>query len=404
MKGLKGFFHAKASSVDFKEQQVKCNSIFPHETAAFEVPYDYLVVACGSKTNTFNTPGIMARENEEVFFLKQLFHARQLRNRIVECFERAAVGYNQHHLEDSQRLLTFMVVGGGPTSVEFVGELQDLLRRDMRRLYPELSSAARIILVEAGPRLLPSFHPSLSTIVKSQFRSKGITVYTQVAVSAFDSKKKVVCLKNLRKDSSGNDGIASEVPDEIPVGAIIWSAGLQQVNFVKDSFSSYKKGHNARLAIDKKLRLIKADKPGESDGRTGSAFSYEVDERIFAIGDCAVCEETPLAPLAIVAKQQGHHLANQFNIGALTTTPITAPDFKFRSLFSMVTFGNFQGAIDFSSMEGKHGLGLKYMHGLASFFTWRSAYWGMQTSWANKMLIPMFWFKSFFFGRDVSRF
>ena len=76
--------------------------------------YDYLVIATGCKSNTFGTPGVEAREGKEVFFLKHLHHARQIRNRILECFERAT----NPTLSDAERarLLSFVVVGGGATS------------------------------------------------------------------------------------------------------------------------------------------------------------------------------------------------------------------------------------------------------------------------------------------------
>lgn len=88
------------------------------------MPYDYLVMANGSTTNTFNTPGVKYRENN-VYFLKDLSHARAIRNRILECFERAS--YPDTSKEERERLLNFIIVGGGPISVEFAGELHSFL-------------------------------------------------------------------------------------------------------------------------------------------------------------------------------------------------------------------------------------------------------------------------------------
>jgi len=85
----------------------------------------------------------------------------------VECFERAAIHNTEPHERD--RLLNFVVVGGGPTSVEFVGELHDLVTRDMKRYYPELQKHVRVHLIEAGPRLLPSFHPDLGDLVETRY-------------------------------------------------------------------------------------------------------------------------------------------------------------------------------------------------------------------------------------------
>lgn len=94
------------------------------------------MIAVGSKTNTFGTPGVDKYLGESVFFLKQLYHARMIRNRIIECFERAAMPHIP--LNEKKRLLSFVVVGGGPTSCEFTSELHDFLYYDMPRLYPDL--------------------------------------------------------------------------------------------------------------------------------------------------------------------------------------------------------------------------------------------------------------------------
>jgi NADH dehydrogenase FAD-containing subunit len=80
----------------------------------------------GCKTNTFGTPGVAEREGQDVFFLKHLSHARQIRQRTLECFERACTPGISEAERDS--LLSFVVVGGGPTSCEFVTELHDFLR------------------------------------------------------------------------------------------------------------------------------------------------------------------------------------------------------------------------------------------------------------------------------------
>ena len=88
IEGLGEYYQAKAREVDTERRVVKCEDIFKQQR--FEVRYDYLVVATGCKTNTFNTPGVAEREGKEVFFLKHLYHARQIRSRILECFERAS--------------------------------------------------------------------------------------------------------------------------------------------------------------------------------------------------------------------------------------------------------------------------------------------------------------------------
>eukprot|EP00658_Telonema_sp_P-2_P071602 TRINITY_DN6083_c0_g1_i8.p1 TRINITY_DN6083_c0_g1~~TRINITY_DN6083_c0_g1_i8.p1 ORF type:complete len:253 (+),score=72.44 TRINITY_DN6083_c0_g1_i8:115-873(+) len=125
---------AKATSVDLESQSLICRDVFKNKSE-YVVGYDYLIIACGSKTNTFNTPGVSEREVQgkgEVCFLKHLYHAKMIRNRILECFERASSpGITP---EERDRLLSFVVVGGGPTSCEFTGELHDFVTSDVVHL------------------------------------------------------------------------------------------------------------------------------------------------------------------------------------------------------------------------------------------------------------------------------
>ena len=148
---------------------------------SFTVPWDILVIATGCKTNTFGVPGVMEREGKEVFFLKHLHHARQIRNRLLECFERASMpGVSP---EERSRLLSFIVVGGGPTSCEFVAELHDFIAQDVNSWYPDLEQYVRVTLVEAGDGLLSSFEQSLSAYVQKSFKKRNIEVRTSTAVT-----------------------------------------------------------------------------------------------------------------------------------------------------------------------------------------------------------------------------
>ena len=130
--GLEEYYQAKARRIDFAARKVQCEDVF-HTHARFHVGYDFLCIAAGCKTNTFNTPGVAEREGREVFFLKHLFHARAIRNRALECFERAANPTLSR--DERNRLLSFVIVGGGPTSCEFATELTDFLREDVARAY-----------------------------------------------------------------------------------------------------------------------------------------------------------------------------------------------------------------------------------------------------------------------------
>ena len=107
---------------------MNCRDIFSGDT--FDINYDFLVISAGCKTNTFAVPGVTQEQQSTVFFLKHLYHARRIRDRILECFERAASPVASE--EERRDLLHFVVVGGGATSCEFATELSEFLEKDVR--------------------------------------------------------------------------------------------------------------------------------------------------------------------------------------------------------------------------------------------------------------------------------
>jgi len=368
------YHQAQANKIDFKNQIVSCSDVYSHyqkgkpltnlKTINFEVPYDKLIIACGTKSNTFETPGLKSLEEERigksgtnkhnVFFLKQLEHSNSIRNRIIECFERASSPFIT--TEECNRILTFVVVGGGPTSIEFASELCDFLQNDVAKWYHDLQARYKVVIVEASNTLLGSFDASLSGYVKRQLASKNVIIQTGQHV--VEVKDVSVILK------SG---------EEIAFGICIWSTGNKATNFVSNlgvPFTS-----DQRIQIDDYLKVVGKD-------------------NVYAIGDCAANHVKPLAMLAQVANQQGIHLAKSFNKGKNYK-------FQYKFLGSMVSLGTFKAVVELGSDVPQAASKIK---GFIAFLLWRSAYWSMSVSIANKILIPMFWFKSFFFGRDISKF
>jgi len=356
------YHQAHAQSIDLVNKSVTCKCNYDHHETGdvvFDLNYDKLIIAVGTKSNTFGIPGVHSLEEDRltntgtnrnsVFFLKQLKHARAIRNRIIECFERASSPFVSSAEKD--RLLTFMIVGGGPTSIEFAGELSDFLNSDVTKWYKDLQNDFKVIVVESGDHLLGSFDASLSTYVEKIFKKRHITVLTGSQVKAV-------------KDVS----VVLDSGKEIPFGACIWSTGNAALDFVKN-IDTINLDRTNRILIDDYLQI-----EGHSD--------------VFALGDCAVSSSKPLAMLAQVANQQGIHLAKCLNNDSLTP-------FNYKFGGAMAQLGAFK------AVAQTNGPRLK---GLLAFMVWRSAYWTMSVSLANKILIPMYWFKQFFFGRDISKF
>jgi NADH dehydrogenase/NADH:ubiquinone reductase (non-electrogenic) len=404
--GLGEYYQAKARKLHADRKAIECEDVF--KGARFEVQYDYLVIACGCKTNTFNTPGVADREGKQVLFLKHLHHARQIRNRTLECFERAT--NPTLSMEEKRRLLSFVVVGGGPTSCEFTTELNDFLRDDVSLRYPDLYPLARVSLIEAGPNILGTFAEPLVKYYGKNLRRRGVEVLTDTAVVGVEQSSMVVRRHRDDTDISANMTVAKlSNGAELPFGMMVWSAGLAPIRFVNGLEVAKNRG---KVAIDEYLRVP------DSKGR------------IFALGDCAEALSGPLPPLASVAEQQGQYLADCFNESYHTfdltsdaelpePAPVAAPvqfpfprwlyprsaSFRFLSVGSMASMGRGGGVLDMTKADVANTKGGgPWLTGILAFLTWRGVYLSKQVSWSNAFMIPMFWLKVRIFGRDVSRF
>lgn len=377
------YLRGKARSLDHVNKKVICESI---DNAIFELEYDKLVIAVGVKTNTFGIQSITdaAHKRDSIFFLKHLEHASAIRANIIDSFEKACIP----NVSDTEkrRLLSFLVVGGGPTSCEFTAELHDFVKQDVKRLYKDLLPFVKITLVEAGPALLGPFDKALQDYAHGLFKKREIDVRLGTAVIGVEDFVGDGYLFSPAKRALLSDGGTLEF------GTMVWSAGLAPRNFTEGLDDSFFERHprNKRLLVDEFLRV---------KGHEGS---------IWAVGDAAINETgIPMPQLAQVARQQGMYLANVFN----GKQKEDEKPFAFFSLGSMAFMGELKGIYDGSSAgplrdpnTQNSGWMPPALKGFAALLLWRFAYWGRQTSYVNKILIPMHWTKTFFFGRDTSRY
>jgi NADH dehydrogenase len=254
---------AEVTHVDFDTKVV-------HLGDGVELPYDHVVLAAGSRTNFFGNDA-MARH---ALGLKDLGEALQLRNHVLECLERAAGTLDD---DERRRLLTFCIVGGGPTGVEYAGALGELVRLVLPNEYPELSRAeVRIVLLEGADRLLAMFKPRLCSYAERELERRGVEVRLNSLVA--DVSDKVVRTK---------DGW------EIETATMIWTAGVKPAALAAGVAAPHTQGQ--RIDVDGYLRI-----PGADDA--------------WAIGDAAAVRDRHGVELPMTsppAMQAGRYVAKQ---------------------------------------------------------------------------------------------
>ena len=376
------FRHAKCTDVDFERSIISYEDVFKQKKN--EIPYDFIVMATGSTTNTFGTPGVT--EANHAYFQKQLWDARNIRKRLLECFERAV----DPNISESERkrLLTFLIIGGGPISVEFSGELEDFIKTDVRKWYPDLMKDVNVTQCEGSQYILGAFEADLSSWAKRKIEQKGINIKTNCIIT------------KIEMDEQGRTFAHTKSGEAIPYGLVVWSTGIKQVSMVEKL--DLQKDRAGRVVIDSHMRV-------------------QGKKNVFAMGDCAVDLEHPQPCLAQVANQQGKFMYKLFNENStrLYVQKDTqdwqeeikyAKPFKYFHAGMMTNLGSYQAMVDLrgvsnDSVPGKDEDSTNVsIKGISAFIMWRSAYWGKAVSWTNKILIPMYWFKTWMFGRDISRF
>jgi NADH dehydrogenase len=206
------FYMGEVQDLDLSSRVVR--------TADHEIPYDYLVIALGSKPNFYGIPGAA----EYAFTLKSLEQGVVLRNQILTCFERGAC---EADLQIRETWLTFTVVGGGPTGVEFAGALMELIHGSLSKDFPDLDlSQAQVTLLEASDHLLDGMPKELSDYAQKRLTKMGVEVRLNSQVV------KITPQEVLLKDGT-----------RIASGTVVWTAGVQG-NMPGKQWGLATNGHN----------------------------------------------------------------------------------------------------------------------------------------------------------------
>lgn len=301
------------------------------------VSFDYLIIATGARHAYFGhdeweavAPG-----------LKKIDDATEIRRRILLAFEKA-----ETETDDAKRraLLTFVIVGGGPTGVEMAGAIIELAKKallsDFRHIDP---ASARVVLIEAGPRILPAFPENLAEFAASSLTRMGVEICTGKA--ATDCTREGVALG----------------ADFIPARTLIWAAGVMASPAAK--WLSVESDRAGRVPVDDHLNI-------------------EGDARIFVVGDTAAARwrDTSFVPgIAPAAKQMGAYAAKSIRM------MIKGKDtqaFSYWHQGNLATIGRKSAVIDFGRIEVK---------GFIAWLLWGAAHVYFLIGFRNRLMVMLHW-------------
>lgn len=208
------YLRASAEDVEFSHKLVEVSQIDSRgEEVRFYVPYDKLVIAVGSVTNSHGVKGL-----ENCFFLKDINDARMIRNQVMKNLELACLPTTAD--DERRRLLSFVVSGGGPTGVEFAAELFDLLNEDLTRKFPRLlRNEISVHLIQSRGHILNTYDEALSKYAEDRFARDQVEVLVNSRVKEVQKDKIIFTQKN-------DDGAI--ITKELPMGFCLWSTGVSQ--------------------------------------------------------------------------------------------------------------------------------------------------------------------------------
>ncbi len=316
--------------------------------------YDYLVLALGGHT------GYFGHHEWEQFApgLKTLDDALRLRSRILFAFEKAEMETNP---VEHDRLMTIVVVGGGPTGVELAGSFAELTRTVMNLDFRHIDPAqAHVILLEGGPRILSHLPPDLSEKAKWQLIHLGVNVKTDTQVKSI--REGVVELANGKIIKAGN---------------IVWAAGVASTPLTKKLGCDLDRGGRVKVSPDLSL-------PGHPE--------------IFAIGDMALvlqADGKPVPGVSPAAMQMGKHVAKiiqaELNAGA---NPPPRPAFKYWDKGTMATIGRSAAVAQIGRLK---------MTGYPAWLAWLFVHLIFLVGFRNRTAVLFQWAYSYFSNRRSAR-
>jgi NADH dehydrogenase len=332
---------AEAVGVDLAARKVKLRD--------GEIPYDYLILAPGVRHAYFGhndwepwAPG-----------LKTLEDALEIRRRILLAFEKA-----EREPDDTRRreLLTFVIVGGGPTGVELAGAIAEISRqvmvRDFRAIDPR---EARVLLVEGGRRVLPAYPEDLSAKAEAQLKRLGVEVWTAMLVTAVDASGIVV------------------KEQKVPAATTLWAAGVEASPLARSLGVELDRAGRVNVQADLTI-------PGHPE--------------VFVIGDLAALQDEdgqPLPGVAPVAIQQGRHAARSV---LRACRGLSIEPFHYLDRGSLATIGRAAAVADFGWIK---------FSGFFAWLSWLFIHIFFLIGFRNRFIVMFEWAWAYFTYQRAAR-
>jgi NADH dehydrogenase len=321
-----------------------------------ELEWDYLVVALGSTTNFFG----MADVEENSLIFKSLSDAVSIHNHILDNY---AAALREEDEQLRRELLTFVVVGGGPTGIELAAAIQDFVRKALVREFPSLMSQTRVLLVEAQDALLSGMKAKMSELAISRLRSRGIEVLLKARIT------KVLV-----------GGIETADGQTIPTRTVIWVAGVKPVAVVESL--PFEKAKGGRIVVNQYLEV-----PG-SPG-------------VYVLGDCAYSLQengsVPYPPTQQVAERQGPACARNI-IRAIQGKEQLAFNYKFKGQVIYMGRNLVVAQLGERVFDGFAAGLLRRVYYLWVFIS----YLGLPTEFRRKLGAVRGWIPAYFYHRNTA--
>ncbi|RKP12243.1 hypothetical protein BJ684DRAFT_11782, partial [Piptocephalis cylindrospora] len=452
------FLQCEAQELDLENKEIIAKD---DQGRTYHQPYDRLIIAVGSQSMTFGVPGL-----EHCNKLKTITDARETRARVIDCFERASLPTTTP--KEKEKLLSFVICGGGPTGVEFAAELYDFLVDDLPGYFPSISrDEVQVSIIQSGDHILNTYDKEISSYTEQHFSRSHINVITNHRVRAVAEDHIVYARKPTKDDPNPEEKI-------LPFGMCMWTTGIAMTPFTKHLKEQLGGAQKNARALETDSRLRVAGVPDGSvyalgdcstimnpklvrgiveyfeeadtnhDGvldhdefahlsqalirrfphtemhlsKAGEIFrmydkdgtgSIDLDEFRVLLSDIDQ-RSTTLPATAQVAAQQGKYLAKKLNTLAAHSLgmPGNAGDggsVPYDEALARFHYSHL-GSLAYvgGTAVADFGDGFLVKGLFGAKYLWRGVYWSEQVSFRTRALLALDWTKELLFGRDSSRF